>query len=241
MNSIFNQSPIPRYLQLADLFRQRIAKGVWPSGHRLPSLDELVREFDVARVTVRQAMELLSREGLVSPQQGRGTFVTGKGVPDRWLRLHTTLDDLAEVYRDTKPQILNIIESSAMPHFVDSDGTPAPEYFYMRRLHSQDGRPYVVIAIYLDDRIFRKSPAKFRKQTVIPLLLDMPGVKIARARQTLTIGSADMEIADLLKIPVNAPVAEVRRVFNGPDDTVIYLAEATYRGDFIHFDMDLCP
>jgi GntR family transcriptional regulator len=99
----------------------------------------------------------------------------------------------------------------------------------------------VVIAIYLDDRIFRKSPAKFRKQTVIPLLLDMPGVKIARARQTLTIGSADMEIADLLKIPVNAPVAEVRRVFNGPDDTVIYLAEATYRGDFIHFDMDLCP
>jgi GntR family transcriptional regulator len=241
MNSIFNQSPIPRYLQLADLFRQRIAKGVWPPGHRLPSLDELVREFDVARVTVRQAMELLSREGLVSPQQGRGTFVTGKGVPDRWLRLHTTLDDLAEVYRDTKPQILNIIESSAMPHFIDSDGDPAPKYFYMRRLHSQDGRPYVVIAIYLDDRIFRKAPTKFRRHTVIPLLLDMPGVTIAKARQTLTIGSADMEVADLLKIPVNAPVAEVRRVFNGPDDTVIYLAEATYRGDFIHFDMDLCP
>lgn len=241
MNSIFNQSPIPRYLQLADLFRQRIAKGVWPSGHRLPSLEALVREFDVARVTVRQAMELLSREGLVSPQQGRGTFVTGKGVPDRWLRLHTTLDDLAEVYRDTKPQILNIIESSAMPHFIDSDGKPAPKYFYMRRLHSQDGGPYVVIAIYLDDRIFRKAPAKFRKQTVIPLLLDMPGVKIAKARQTLTIGTADMEIADLLKIPVNAPVAEVRRVFNGPDGTVIYLAAATYRGDFIHFDMDLCP
>ncbi|MDN5881173.1 MAG: glycogen/starch/alpha-glucan phosphorylase, partial [Nitrosospira sp.] len=45
--------------------------------------------------------------------------------------------------------------------------------------------------IYLDDRIFRKAPAKFRKQTVIPLLLDMPGVKIAKARQTLTIGTAD--------------------------------------------------
>lgn len=241
MHSILDQSPIPRYLQLADLFRQRIARGVWREGARLPSLDELVREFEVARVTVRQAMELLTREGRVSPQQGRGTFVLARGTPDRWLRLQTTLDDLAEVYRDTQPQILNISESSAIPLITARDGHPAPAYSYMRRLHSQDGRPYVVIAIYLDERIFRRAPAKFRRNTVIPLLLDMPGVTIARARQTLTIGTADVEVAGLLKIPINAPVAEVRRVFNSPDDTVVYLAEAVYRGDFIHFDMDLRP
>ena len=38
-----------------------------------------------------------------------------------------------------------------------------------------------------------------------------------------------------------APVGEVRRVFNGPDGTVIYLAEVIYRGDFIRLDMDLRP
>ncbi|MBS0326021.1 MAG: GntR family transcriptional regulator [Proteobacteria bacterium] len=241
MHPLLDQSPIPRYLQLADLFRQRIARGTWHEGTRLPSLDELVREFGVARVTVRQAMELLTRDGLVSPQQGRGTFVLARSSPDRWLRLQTTLDDLAEVYRDTQPQILNISESSATPRLDARDGRAAPAYSYMRRLHSQDGRPYVVIAIHLDERIFRRAPVKFRRNTVIPLLLDMPEVTIARARQTLTIGTADVEIARLLKIPVNAPVAEVRRVFNAPDETVIYLAEAVYRGDFIHFDMDLRP
>lgn len=239
MNSIFDQSLIPRYIQLAELFRQRIAKGVWPAGHRLPSLDELADEFGVARVTVRQAMKLLNSEGLVSPRQGKGTFTTGKGVPDRWLRLHTTLDELAVVYRDTEPHILNIVESNAAPTLGEADGKPAPEYFYMRRLHLLDGKPYVVIGIYLDSRIFNRSPEKFRKHTVIPLLLDSPGVTVEKARQTLTIGSADMEIGKLLAIPVNAPVAEVRRVFNETDNTVIYLAEAIYRGDFIHLDMNL--
>ena len=58
------------------------------------------------------------------------------------------------------------------------------------------------------------------------------------ARQTLTIATADLEAAKLLQIPLNSPVAEVRRVFTTADRTVIYLGEVTYRGDFVRIDMD---
>jgi GntR family transcriptional regulator len=44
-----------------------------------------------------------------------------------------------------------------------------------------------------------------------------------------------------LKIPVNTPVAEVRRICTAKDGTVIYLGEVTYRGDYIHLEMDLKP
>jgi GntR family transcriptional regulator len=44
-----------------------------------------------------------------------------------------------------------------------------------------------------------------------------------------------------LGLPLNAPVAEVRRVCRSPDGTVIYLGEVTYRGDYIHLEMDLKP
>ena len=74
---ILDNAQAPLYVQLADLFRQRIVKGVWKEGEKLPSLEQLVAEFEVARVTVRQAIERLTRDGLVSPQRGRGTFVTG--------------------------------------------------------------------------------------------------------------------------------------------------------------------
>jgi DNA-binding transcriptional regulator YhcF (GntR family) len=73
---ILSNAEVPLYVQLADLFRQRIAKGVWKEGDKLPSLEQLVGEFEVARVTVRQAIDRLARDGLVLPQRGRGTFVT---------------------------------------------------------------------------------------------------------------------------------------------------------------------
>jgi GntR family transcriptional regulator len=239
MHRLFRNSPVPRYAQLADLLRKRIARGVWAQGTKLPSLEELVREFDVARVTVRQAVNLLARDGLLSPQQGRGTFVTGRPAQDRWLRLETSLRDLADVYRGDKPNLTLIEESAATPVLRAGDGNPAPDYHFMRRVHSRNGEAYCVISIYLDERVFRMAPRRFRRETVVPVLLDLPKVRIARARQTLAISTADVEVAGYLNIAVNGPVAEVRRVCTAADETVLYLGEVTYRGDYIHFEMDL--
>ncbi|MEO7008350.1 MAG: GntR family transcriptional regulator [Caldimonas sp.] len=236
---ILDNAQVPLYVQLADLFRQRIVKGIWKEGEKLPSLDKLVDEFEVARVTVRQAVDRLTRDGLVSPQRGRGTFVTGSPQDDRWLKVETTLQNLADVYRDTHPTILNIDESTRSPLMTEADGVAAEKYVYMRRIHSRQGRPYCVISIYLDAAIFAKHPTRFRKETVIPLLMAMPTVKIVTARQVLTISTADLEVARHLGINVNAPVAEVRRVFTGPKRRVIYLGEVTYRGDFVHMEIDL--
>jgi GntR family transcriptional regulator len=240
MHRIFGDSPIPRYVQLAEVLRERIGRGQWRPGEKLPSLDELGREFDVARVTVRQAIDVLAREGLVSPEQGRGTFVTQKKADARRLHAVTTMGELAELYRDTKPELLNLSEASAAPALEDGEGAPAAKYFYMRRVHAIDGLPYCVISIYLDDRIFRRAPARVRGELVIPLLMSLK-VKIAKARQRLTIGTADVDEALHLQVPVNSPVGRVRRVFNTSDGTVVYLAEVTYRGDFVRLEMEMKP
>jgi GntR family transcriptional regulator len=241
MHPVFRDSPVPRYAQLADLLRQRIARGIWMQGQKLPSLDELVREFDVARVTVRQAVDLLARDGLLSPQRGRGTFVTGQPARDRWLRLETSLRALADVYRDDKPKLTLIEEAAASPLLHAKDGKAAARYHFMRRVHSRNGEAYCVISIYLDEKVFRMAPRRFRHETVVPVLLELPKVKIKRARQTLAISTADVEVAGHLNVPFNSPVAEVRRVCTAADGTVVYLGEVTYRGDYIHFEMDLKP
>jgi GntR family transcriptional regulator len=241
MDSLFAKSQAPRYAQIADLLRQRIARGVLRAGARLPSNEELMAEFDVSRVTVRQAVEVLARDGLVEARQGSGTFITGEVRDDRWLRVETTLSDLAEVYRDTKPELLTLAEATAAPPLRPEDGKAAPSYFFMKRVHSHQGRPYCVISIYLDEQVFRKQPDRFRTETVIPILAKMRNPAVAKARQTLTIGTAGLEAARHLGIAVNAPVAEVRRVFNAADGMVLYLGEVTYRGDFIHLEMDLKP
>jgi len=239
--ALFRGSPMPRYAQLADVFRQRIAKNRWPPGTKLPTLEALMGEFEVARVTVRQAMELLARDGLVSAERGRGTFVTAQPVRDRRLKLETSLQALADGDRYGRPNLTLIEEAAASPRLYPRDGTPAPQYRFMRRVHSRNGEAYCVISIYLDERIFRMAPRRFRRETVVPVLLELPRVEITRAWQTLEIGTADVTVARHLDIHVNAPVAEVRRVCQDALGTVLYLGEVTYRGDYIHLEMDLRP
>jgi GntR family transcriptional regulator len=241
LHPIFGDSPVPRYAQLADLLRGRIARGQLRPGDQMPTLEELMREFDVARVTVRQAVELLAREGLLSAQQGRGTFVTALPSSGKRLHLQTSLAELAEVYRHDRPELTLIEEAAAMPALLPHDGDPARRYHFMRRVHSREGVPYCVISIYLDNRVFRMAASRFRRETVVPVLLELPHVKIARASQTLAVSSADVEVAGLVGIPVNSPVAEVRRVCVDDRGVVIYVGLVTYRGDFVRLEMDLIP
>ncbi len=238
---VFGASRVPRYLQLADIFRQRIDRGTWRPGDMLPSIEMLMAEFSVARVTVRQAIRLLHDEGLVSPQRGRGTVVHEHARAHRQLRVHTTLAGLVEMYRNDKPVLTNLVESNASPLLGDDDGAAAPSYFHMRRVHARDGIKYCVNSMYIENSIFRRAQDAFRTQVVLPVLFSLPGLRIGRARQTMHISKADVEVASLLDIPVGEPMAEVRRVICTPEDTVIYVADVLYRGDYIHLDMDLKP
>lgn len=238
---IFGASPVPLYLQLADIFRQRIVRGRWTPGNTLPSIELLMKEFTVARITVRQAIRLLSDEGLVTAQRGKGTFVNEVNGAQRLLRVHTTLAGLVDMYRGDKPVLTNLEESGAFPELLESDGIAAPGYIHLRRVHARDDIRYCVISIYIAEQVFRMAESDFRNEAVLPTLLLLPGIDIKNARQTMHISKADAEIAKLLAIPVGDPMAEVRRVITAPDNTVIYLAEVSYRGDYIHLDMDLTP
>jgi GntR family transcriptional regulator of arabinose operon len=63
------------HIQVAAILKERIHSGTWPNGSTIPSEKELCAEFDVARGTVRQALQSLETEGYLRREQGRGTFV----------------------------------------------------------------------------------------------------------------------------------------------------------------------
>lgn len=241
MTNDFDTRTSHRYIHIADLMRQRIARGHWRPGDRLSSLEAMMVEFGVSRETVRQAIALLAQEGVLSPQQGRGTFVTGTPERGQWIKVETSLQTLAKSYETTSAQLISMDENVAHAPIRAGEGTAADQYVYMRRVHSMDGRPYCVINIYLDRNIYLQSPERFRNHTVISVLADSKRQIVASARQTLTVGSADLEVAKYLSIPPNSPVAEVRRVFLDEHTRVIYLGEVTYRGDSIRLEMDLKP
>lgn len=231
-------SLIPRYVSIADRLRQRITSGAWRAGTLLPSLHKLAEEFDVARPTARQAVQLLVKEGLLSSQRGQGTFVTQAATPIKTTPLETSLYELAQTYKSLSPKILEIDET---PRTLPIAPEGPADYVYMRRLHSLDGRPYCVIALYIAQDIFNSKPTQFRSLAVIPLLLQHESLIVQEAKQTLSISAADAETADLLGIPTGAPLANMTRVFRCDDGRIVYYAEVSYRGDAIRLEIDLKP
>lgn len=227
------------YAQVADALRERIVKDLWSVGGRIPNLPELAAEFDIAIVTVRQAVQLLKSEGLVAPRQGVGTFVVSKPEVHPRMRVETSLRSLAELYRQSAPRVIPLDEGFAEPKLHAGEGQLAPQYRFLRRSHATDKRVTSVINAYLDERIFQLAPERFRTALIIPTLLDLTEVEIGSAKQILTIATAGAEIAKTMQVSVSAPVAEVRRVFCAPDGTVLYIGELTYRADYIRVDMDL--
>ena len=75
------QGGIPKYRQLAEIIRSAIMSGQLQAGSRLPPITRLATQYAVSLGTVRQAMALLDREGLIVSQQGRGTFVNSSTSP----------------------------------------------------------------------------------------------------------------------------------------------------------------
>lgn len=239
MTGLSSADPVPRYARLAQLLRQRIAKQQWRPGERLPRLEDLMAEFGVARVTARQAIAILAQEGWVSVSRGRGTLVQDRAAEGRTLHLQTSLAALAQAYRNDRPTLSLIDERRTQLPPSQPYGTPAFAYRFLHRVHSRGGEPYCVISIHLDEDIFRLAPKRFRRETIIPVLMELPQVRIAHAHQTLRIAVADVQTAQLLGMPLHAAVAEVVRVFRDADQRVIYVAEIAYRADFIRFQMDL--
>ncbi|QDN81807.1 GntR family transcriptional regulator [Streptomyces sp. S1A1-7] len=67
--------PKPAYQQIADDIRQRILDGVYQGGDKLPTEADLMAEYGVSRIVVRNAVQALVSEGLVTTQRGKGMFV----------------------------------------------------------------------------------------------------------------------------------------------------------------------
>lgn len=235
----YKRSPIPLYLQVAAALRRRIETGHWEPGEKISTLEELESEFQVARVTVRQAIDLLQKEGLVRRQQGKGTFVAHDIRDKHWLRLETEWPALISTIKDNVPRFVAVKNAAPEPRLEPGEGRPAQRYKYLRSVQSRDREPFAVAGVHIARDIYDRAPQAFGSRTALPILVDMDDVTIARAHQTLVIGAADAETAELLKIPLNAPTAEAHCVVVDEDGVAVYVADITYRGDCIKLDIDL--
>jgi GntR family transcriptional regulator len=239
LKTTYARSRVPLYIQVASALRQRIENGMWRPGQKIATLERLEREFEVARVTVRQAVEMLQNEGLVHRQQGRGTFVADKLQDKHWLRLDATWESLIAPIKDNVLKLIKVDHPPATPTLGAGEGRLAPAYVFLRSVQLKDGTPYAVVNLHLERGIYRREPNAFHTHTALPVLATLSGIAIEKAHQTLVIGSADPGTANLLQVPLGTPTAECRCVVTNRQGVAIYVAEIIYRNDCVKLYINL--
>lgn len=225
-------SPIPLYHQVFSVLRQRILDSDYAEGERLPPEDELGASLGVSRATVRQALAELARVGLVSREQGRGTFVRRSNVPPLGQVFRGSLADLMAETRRAELASVEIERRVTLPAWVvERLDLATPAGTVVRRVRTMDGEPFAYTVNYLPDpHGGLVTKAKLRRTGMMGLL-QSAGIVIGSATQSVRAESADVLVSESLGTELGAPVLSVERVLSEPDGAPIELVRSWYRGD----------
>ena len=99
---------IPLYFRVESFIRNKILSGQFQPGARLPTEDEFIRSFGVSRITVRNALSHLQKQGLITKHRSKGTFVAEAIATQKQFFFTGEVRDLILDAREYQTQPLSI-------------------------------------------------------------------------------------------------------------------------------------
>jgi GntR family transcriptional regulator len=221
--------PYPKYLQIMDMLRNRMLTEM-AAGQRIPPETDLCKQFGVCRETIRQALEPLEREGLITRTRGRGSFVA-KRRPARFPKKKLTglLEDFVEspVFRLLHKDVIRDDEAARSLR-LDRDA------FLLRvlRVSIFEGVPFGYHVAFLPAQIgLRVIEEDLEYSSIASLLANRCGFQLEEDHQTVEADTADVQLAEHLKVPIGFPLLVMRRIYISSGETPIAYFKSYYRSD----------
>ncbi|MGN5479225.1 GntR family transcriptional regulator [Cupriavidus basilensis] len=204
----------------------------------LPPITQLAADLGVAVVTVRQAYELLSKEGLIRSQRGIGTHVAA--LPAAMGDIELAINDPFAAPEALAFEVIEVRRRTGVPQELLGPGDPSnDEYVCVRKLHTYSGEPSCYAEIYVLTPVFDSLPKDTAQKKLLAAVLDELGSRGKRVRQRMTVMPADFPLCDMLKIPFASPVAKMSRCLLDGKGNVLYAGVTWYRGDRYVSEVDI--
>lgn len=226
----------PLALRVYDDLRERVSSGDFPPGDRLPTEAQLVDAYGVSRVTVREALRLLQRDGLVIARHGRGHFVAPQPLirePITELRSVTQL--LASLGYSVETEV---IEERSEPAGRTADLLGLASDAVVRRverLRRSEGETLIYSVDVLPDDLLGSEPVEFTGSLIA--LLESRGVELARAQATIHAAKLPRSIVRTSGVSPSLPWLLLEQVHFDPDERPIIWSRDFHRGDRFEFNV----
>lgn len=231
-------SPVPLYQQLADQLRDQIGQGTWAVGARIPSEHDLTERFGVGRPTVRQALEVLVRAGLLQRRRGAGTFVS---TPTRAIDLFSLSGTSAAFLQQGLEPEITVLEP-VRRELVDDEDHPhvgRDAYRFARRT-TVCGDPVLLERVSLEAAVFPGFERfALSGHSLSRWVRDVYFLEPQTAHQTFRLSLLEREPAKHLELPEGAPVLHVHRRLSFPQAPEAIVVEMFCRTDTYVFTQTL--
>lgn len=199
------------YQQIADALTRQIEEGAFAASGKLPSEHALMEHFQVSRVTVRQAIDCLLRDGHVVKKQGKGTFVKTQKVQHDLHTLRGFYDALVEQGIEPRTRLLEFSSVAPPPAIRKLFGDVDGPFFQMKRVYMVDEAPIALAWAYLPPEAARVSWDQADAKPVYSILEHVLDIRVTRANVRIRVQQAGAEIGKALGLAPSAPVLVMER------------------------------
>jgi DNA-binding GntR family transcriptional regulator len=231
------------YIKVAETLKARIRDGQYQPDDLIPSAKKLEEEFKVSNITIRKAMDLLTREGFVVPMRGVGTRVT------------KTVDDVLPIeitgsFRDwvnsavgrnlqIAVEVLEMTITSCPKRVSQILSLGHDENIWrMKRIRKLRNEPMSYFINYGRPALFHEKIPKqeLEKRNFVDLFQEFCHIRLSKMEQRVEATVADMDLSDLLHINFGDPLFFVENIYYDTDGQPVEVSHMYYRGDKYVYD-----
>lgn len=240
--AINRNSKVPLHYQIYLDILRKIQDGRFSPGEKLPSEPELERIYNVSRVTIRSAIEMLAQEGLVKKNRGKqGTVVCEAKRSYDIKKLTSFTDDVHKYGERASSELLNFRLTDPGGKIASllqlEDGKKA---YYIERIRYRQGRMVGLHRSYIKrDRELTLRGEDFTSDVSLYALLKQEGIHPATATEILEVKIPDKQVADILHLEPGVAVFYKERVTYMEGKKPFEYVEMYYIAEYYQYKIEL--
>ena len=226
----------PIYKVIENDIKLKINQGELKSGDLVPSENELKDQYNVSRMTVRQALNNLVNDGYLFRHKGKGTFISQRKIEKNIHGVRSFTEEMAATGRKVSNKILSFERIQASPDIADklflNEGD---EVIHVERVRYGNDIPVLFEQLYIPGNLFKTIAKENLQGSFYQYLEHELGMQISYCIQSIEAISADSKVSVALEVNKNVPtLLIVRNTFLSNGRPFEYV-KSFYRADQYKF------
>lgn len=230
----------PLYAQLEAVLKKKIECGEYSKGDFFPTEKMLMEQYEVSRVTVRQAMAALAQEHYIKATRGIGTEVVYEKIDEHMKSVISFTEEMRQHHVTMETSFCKMEKVTPEKKIAMAlQITREDKCYCLTRVRCVNGSPLVYTITYLKDIVNLPMDSIYYMESLYRYLQEVHQIRIERGQDTLEASLPTETVQKYLEIDEQTPVFKrVRQTFL-PKDEIFEYSICYYPGNRYKYTVDL--